>query len=179
MVRYAMVAVAAIPAILATMIAIPMVTQPEIPYSAVNAGDEIEIEYSRHAIEQRTDGIIERMSIRDTEILLIRDDGRMQYVSTQAGAALPEIDGDLDEKSLERLTAMIKETGFITIKLDPFSIRDNATQYTKHSIRITLNGIENQIQWPDQNATDELVPPIVAMVGTELDDVINRVIKYK
>ena len=46
MVKPIVLVIATIPAILAILIAIPLITQSEIPYSASNSNDVIEIEYN-------------------------------------------------------------------------------------------------------------------------------------
>ena len=48
------------------------------------------------------------------------------------------------KKNLTKLTALIKETGFIAIPSESFPIKDNATDYQKSNVKITLNGRENQ-----------------------------------
>ena len=47
---------AAIPAIMAILIAIPLLTQPEIPFSAANPNDKIEIEYTKHQLKKISHG---------------------------------------------------------------------------------------------------------------------------
>ena len=42
-------------------------------------------------------------------------------------------------------------------------------------MKITLNGKTTQIFWPEQNATDQLIPPIITYVETELDSIINEI----
>ena len=80
-----------------------------------------------------------------------------------------------DEK-LQKLTALIKETGFMSIPKESFPILDDVTDYTKSTIRITLNGNQAQIFWPEQDATDRLIPPIITMLESELDEIIRQII---
>ena len=51
---------------------------------------------------------------------------------------------------------------------------DNATEYQKSNVKITLNGHVNQIHWPQQNVTEDFIPPIITMVETELDLIISE-----
>ena len=50
MVKPIVLVIAAIPAIIAILIAIPLITKSDIPYSAANPNDVIEIEYTKHQL---------------------------------------------------------------------------------------------------------------------------------
>ena len=58
---------------------------------------------------------------------------------------------------------------------ESFPIMDNATEYQKSNVKVTLNGHVNQIHWPEQNATSGFVPPIITMVESELDQIISEI----
>ena len=178
MVRPVILAVGAIPVIMALLIAVPLLTRPEIPSSAANPDDEIEIEYTRHHLKTVSFGVTERTVAQKTEILLIRDDGSLRYKVTSDGTVHPDVLGSLDASDAKRLTAMIKETGFITIPSESFPILD-VDEYRKSTLMITLNGRTNQIHWPEQNATEKFIAPIVTMVQDELDMIIRDLNRYK
>ena len=72
---------------------------------------------------------------------------------------------------------MIKETGFISIPSESFSILENVTEYQKSNVKVTLNGRTNQIHWPEQNATAQFIPPIITMVEYELDRIMAEISK--
>ena len=61
----------AIPVIAAILLAVPLVTKNEIPVSAANSFDKIEIEYTKHQLKKISNGIAERTGSQKTEILLI------------------------------------------------------------------------------------------------------------
>jgi hypothetical protein len=44
--------------------------------------------------------------------------------------------------------------------------------YTKFTIKITLNDERIQIFWPEQDATEKFIPPIVTMLESELEEII-------
>ena len=75
MVKPIMIAIGAIPAIIAILIAIPLLTQPEIPFSAANPNDKIEIEYTKHQLKKISYGVTERVGAEKTEIFSIKNDG--------------------------------------------------------------------------------------------------------
>ena len=175
MVKPIVIAVAAIPAIMASLIAIPLLTQPEIPFSAANPNDQIEIEYTKHQLKKVSFGVTERVGAQKTEILLIKDNGDLRYTLTEDGVPSPDIRNQIDEDKFKKLTAMIKETGFIAIPSESFPIRDDVDEYQKSTLKITLNGVTTQINWPEQNATDKFVPPIITMVELELNQIIDDI----
>jgi len=76
---------------------------------------------------------------------------------------------------MEKISALIKETGFMSIPDQSFPILEEVTEYTKSTIKVTLNGKTSQIFWPNQNATDMLIPPIITMVESEMEQIINQI----
>ena len=165
----------AIPVIAAILLALPLVTKNEIPMSAANSFDKIEIEYTKHQLKKISNGIAERTGSQKTEILLIKNDGEIKYTITEKGYPQPEIESKIDEKTLNKIKALIKETGFIAIESNSFSILEDVKDYQKSSVKITLNGRVNQIHWPESNATSDFIPPIITMVESELDKIMSEI----
>jgi len=175
MVKPIVLVIAAIPAILAILIAIPLITQSEIPYSASNSNDVIEIEYAKYQLKKISFGVTERVGAQKTEILLIKNNGEIKYSVTENSYPKPDVKSFLDEQKLRKLKALIKETGFISIPSESFPIRENVTDFKKSNIKVTLNGRINQINWPEQNATDKFIPPIISMVESQLDNIVEQI----
>jgi len=170
-------ALGAIPVIIALLIMVPLITKNEIPISAANSFDYLEIEYTKHQLKKISSGVVERISAQKTEILYIKNDGTLKYSVTELGYVQPDITSKLDEKKFNKIKAMIKETGFISIPSESFSILENVTEYQKSNVKVTLNGQVNQIYWPEQNATTQSIPPIITMVEYELDQIISKIIE--
>ncbi|MCH8975772.1 MAG: hypothetical protein IH791_04415 [Thaumarchaeota archaeon] len=177
MVKPIIIAVGAIPAILALLIAVPLITKSEIPFSASNPDDVIELEYTKHQLKKISFGVTERLVAQKSEILLVKNDGDLRYTVTEDGITKPDKLSDLDDETMKKLRALIKETGFISIPNESFPIIDDVDEYQKSSLKITLNGVVNQIHWPEQNATEKFVPPIITMVESELDHIIEQLIE--
>ena len=175
MVKPILLVAGAIPAIVALLILFPLITKPDIPFSAANPTDRIEIEYTKHQLTKVSFGITDREAAEKTEILLIKNDGEVKYSVTKEGYPQPEIKSKVSEEKLRKLTALIKETGFIAIPSESFPVMDNVTDYQKSNVKITLNGETNQIHWPDQNATAKFIPPIITMVESQLDQIIEQI----
>ena len=175
MVKALYIALGAIPVIVALLISVPLIMKNEIPTSAANPTDKIEIEYTKHQLKKISYGVTERTGAQKTEILLIKNDGTLKYSVTDQGYLQPDIKSKLDEAKLDKIKALIKETGFIAIPSESFLILENATEYQKSNVKITLNGQVNQIHWPEQNVTSGFIPPIVTMVESELDQIIASI----
>ena len=164
----------AIPVIAAILLALPLVTKNEIPVSASNSFDKLEIEYTKHQLKKITNGIAERTGAEKTEILLIKNDGEIKYTITEKGYPQPDIKSKIDEQQLNKIKALIKETGFISIDPNSFSVFQNVTDFQKSSVKVTLNGRVNQVHWPESSATADFIPPIITMVESELDKVMSE-----
>ncbi len=167
----------AIPVIFALLIMVPMVTMPEIPTSAINPNDTIYIEYTKHDLEVVSFGVTEKTIAKSTEILIIKNDGTAQYNMITEDGNESQIMSSISDEKLRKLTSLIKETGFMSIPKESFPIQEDVTDYTKSTIRVTLNGNQVQIFWPEQSVTDNLIPPIITMIESELDEIIKQIIE--
>ena len=165
----------AIPVIVAILLAVPLITKNEIPISAANSFDKIEIEYTKHQLKKISNGITERIGSQKTEILLIKNNGDTKYTITEKGYPQPDIKSKIDQKKLDKIKALIKETGFIAIEPNSFSVLENVKDYQKFSVKITLNGRVNQIHWLESNSTSDFIPPIITMVESELDKIMSEI----
>ena len=177
MVKRGYIVLGAIPVIVALLISVPLIMRNEIPISAANSFDTIEIEYTKHQLKKVSFGITERVGAQKTEILLIKNNGELKYSVTNQGYLQPDIKSKLDEAKLNKLRALIKETGFIAIPSESFPIFENATEYQKSNVKVTLNGRVNQIHWPQQDVTAGFIPPIIIMVESELNSIIAEISK--
>jgi len=168
-------ALGAIPVIVALLISVPLITKNEIPITAANSFDVIEIEYTKHQLKKISFGVTERLTAQKTEILYINNNGDIKYSVTELGYLQSEIRSKLDEKKFDKIKALIKETGFIAIPSESFLILENVTEFQKSNVKVILNGRTNQIHWPEQNATAQFIPPLITMVEVELDQIISKI----
>ena len=175
MAKKIMFALGAIPVIVALLISVPLITKNEIPVSAANSLDRLDIEYTKHQLTTVDYGVTERIGSQKTEILLIKNDGELKYSITEQGYLQPDVRSQLDEKTLNKIKALIKETGFMQIPVESFPIMENVTEYQKSNVKITLNGRNQEIHWPEQNATSGFIPPIITMVEAELDAIMSDI----
>ena len=159
----------AIPIILAIILVIPLVTAPEIANIAIDPLDESEIEFTTHQLRNISPGITDRLTAEQTEIIVIRNDGTVTYSITKDGKASPQKTIKIENSQRIKLVAMIKETGFLSIPFESFSIKDGIETYEKFGLKITLNEDTNQLYWPESDATEQMIPPIITMVQEELE----------
>ena len=169
MVKPILIVGGAIPIILAIIIVIPLVTAPEIARTAIDPSDESEIEFTTHQLRNISPGITDRITSDQTEIIVIKNDGTVPYSITKDGKVSPPKTIKIDNSQRMKLVAMIKETGFLSIPFESFSIKDGIESYQKFGLKITLNENTNQLYWPEPDATEQMIPPIITMVQEELE----------
>ena len=175
MVKSVYLVLGAVPVIVALLLVTPLLLKNEIPTSASNYTDNVEIEYTKHQLKKISYGVTERTGAQKTEILYIKNDGELKYSVTENGYLKPDVRSQLDEAKLNKIKALIKETGFIAIPSESFPVMENVTEYQKSNVKVTLNGKVNQIHWPQQNATEGFIPPIITMVESELDQIMSEI----
>ena len=177
MVRISLIIVGAIPVIFAILFAVSLITHQEIPTTAVVQDDKITIEYTKHQLKLVSFGVSESTGSQYTEILTIKNDGEIKYSVVEEGYQKPDKKSTINKDKLKKLTALIKETGFMEIPTESFPVRNGVDDYQKSTIKVTLNGQIRQIYWVEQNATDKFIPPIISMIELELDQIINQLIE--
>jgi len=175
MVKPVVLVVAAIPVILAILIVIPMLTMEEIPTSAINSNDKIGIEFTKHDLRIVSFGVTEKTIADSTQVLTIDNDGLVQYTEIKDSVNKSQFTSSISNEQLQKLSAMIKETGFMSIPKESFPIKADVESYTKFTVKITLNDAKIQIFWPEQDATEKFIPPIVTAVESELVDIISKI----
>ena len=175
MVKPILLLAGAIPVILAVLLIIPLVTYPEIPIIAVDPDDNVQIEFTKHELIKSSFGVTERFGAKQTEIISIENDGSLRYSLIDNGVPIPEKKSLIDKTTKMKLSAMIKETGFLAIPTDSFSIRDDINEFVKYGVKITYNGKVSQLYWPEQDATKEFIPPMITMIQEELENIMNEI----
>jgi len=177
MVKPVVLVVASIPVILAILIVIPMITMEEIPTSAINSNDKIGIEFTKYDLRIVSFGVTEKTIADRTQVLIIENDGTVQFTEIKEGSNQSQFTSSISSEQLQKITAMIKETGFMSIPKESFPIKDDVESYTKFTVKITLNDARTQIFWPEQDATEKFIPPIITAVESELEGIISKIIE--
>ena len=175
MVKPIILAIGAIPVIFAILIVVPMLTMEEIPTSAINSNDKIHVEFTKHELRMVSFGVTDKTVADSTQVLTIDNDGLVQYTEINDGVNQSLVKSSISEAQLQKLTALIKETGFMSIPKESFPVKDDVESYTKFTIKITLNDAKTQIFWPEQDATEKFILPIITMLESELEEIINGI----
>ena len=100
MVKPIIVGVAAIPVILAILIVIPMVTMEKIPTSAINPNDNVHIEFTKHDLRLVSFGVTEKSVADMTQVLIIENDGSVQYTEVKDGVNQSLVKSSISDLSL-------------------------------------------------------------------------------
>lgn len=161
----------------ALFIIVPTLLRPEIPNVAVNSDDVISIEYSKQHLKKISFGLTQNIGAETTEILTISNDGQAIYSLTKDGYSEPDKKYHLSKEDVTKLTALVKETGFMEIPQTTFPVKSDINEYDKFGLQVTLNGKSVNIQWPDQNSTQEFIPPLLNQVQDSLDAIIAELVQ--
>ncbi len=177
MVRPIIILLGAIPVLAALFIVVPILLRPEIPNVAVNSDDVISIEYSKQHLKKISFGLTQSIGADTTEVLSIANDGQTTYSLTKNGYSEPDKKYQLSKDEVKRLTALIKETGFMQIPETSYPVKNDLNEYEKFGLQVTLDGKSINLQWPDQNSTQEFIPPLINEVQNSMDAIIAEIIK--
>jgi len=177
LVRPIIILLGAIPVLAALFIIVPTLLRPEITNVAVNSDDVISIEYSKQHLKKISFGLTQSIGADTAEVLTIANDGQTTYSLTKNGYSEPDVKYTLSKDEIKRLTALIKETGFMEIPQTSYQVKSDVNEYEKYGLQVTLDGKSINIQWPDQNSTQEFVPPLINEVQNSMDAVIAEIIK--
>ena len=100
MVKPIILAIGAIPVILAILIVIPMVTMEEIPTSAINPNDKIQIEFTKHDLRIVSFGVTDKTIADNTLVLTIENDGTVQYTEIMGDVNKSQITSSISNEQL-------------------------------------------------------------------------------
>ncbi|MDE1811919.1 MAG: hypothetical protein KGH86_07320 [Thaumarchaeota archaeon] len=177
MVRPIIIILGAIPVLAALFIVVPTLLRPEIPNVAVNSDDVISIQYTKEHLKKISFGLTQSIGADTAEVLSISNDGQTIYSLTKNGYSEPDKQYQISKDEVKRLTALIKETGFMDIPTTSYAVKSDLNEYEKYEMQVTLDGKSITVQWPDQNSTQEFIPPLITQVQNNMDSVITEITK--
>lgn len=167
----------AIPVLAALFIVVPQLLRPEIPSVAVNPEDMMTLEYTKEHLKKISFGLTQSIGADTAEVLTIQNDGSTIYSLTKNGNSEPDVKYQLTSDELKQLKSFIKETGFMDIPDTDYQIKPDLNEYEEYGLQATLNGKTVNLHWPDQNSSQQFIPPIITQVQSNLDDIIGEIIK--
>ncbi len=172
--RTAMIVAGAIPVAVAILIAVPLLTVERVPATTLLPNDMIDIEHTMRHITT-VPGVIERERALESRVLRIDASGDAKLlVATADGTS--EHGAQLGADTLQRLRALIKETGFMSITPSSFVSEILPAEYELHTLRVGLNGDERTVRWSEHDSPDSLVPPLILAVREELGKIAGMLV---
>jgi len=177
MARPIIIILGAIPVLAAIFIVVPQLLRPEVPSVAVNPQDVITLEYSKEHLKKVSFGLTQNIGADTAEVLTIQNDGSAIYSLTKNGYTEPDVKYQLSTEELKQIKALIKETGFMDIPDTNYQVKPDLNEYEKYTLEVIFNGKKVDFQWPDQNSSQQFVPPIITQVQSNLDNITSEIIK--
>ncbi|MDE1762967.1 MAG: hypothetical protein KGH88_01830 [Thaumarchaeota archaeon] len=175
MVKPIVLILAAIPILAAIFIVVPQLTRPEIQSAVVNSEDVMAIQYTKEHLQKISFGMTQSIGADTAEVLTIQSDGSATYSLTKNGYSNPDVKYQLSKDEFTKLESLIKTTGFVGIPDTVYQVKPDAANYEKYGLHVTLDGKTVNLQWADQNASQDFIPPIITQVQSSLDDIVSEI----
>ena len=152
----------------AAAFAFALVTSTAVPPTTLVPDDEIEFEYAERKVAAVA-GAVERERVIESRVLEI-DGGGLARLLVARGLEVSDSELQVDDGSLHRLRALVKETGFMEITPASFLAEERPPEYDLYTLGVRLNGVQKDVRWTS-NSTENFVPPLVVAIQHELDAV--------
>jgi len=157
---------AAIPIIIALIIAIPKISPGDQPTNSTPA--QMRIQFAVEEMKRVSFGVTETIGAKKSETLIINNDGTALYNVDVEGEKGSQTRFQVAVQELKRIRAIIAETGFMQISKEQFGPRDNATEFTRYTLTASLDGSAKTIQWVDESSSKDSVPALLTMLRDTL-----------
>lgn len=161
--KKALIAAAVIPIIIALAIAIPKISPGT--QTGTSAPSEMRIQFVAEDMKRVSFGVTETIGAKKSETLIINNDGSALYNVNVEGEKGSQSRFQVDALQLKRIKALLLETGFMQIPNERFDARENATEFTRYTLTVNLNGSTKTIEWVDEPSAKDFVPALLYMIG--------------
>lgn len=167
-----LIAAAVIPIIIALAIAIPKLS-PSGDQTATSASP-LRIEYIKEDMKRISYGVTERTGALKSETLLIDEKGQAYYNLNIEGEKGSQTKFQVSQQDMKRLKAIITDTGFMFIPKSEFAIKEDANEFTRYTLKITLDNQVKTVQWVNEDASQDFVPPLLIMLSDTLTKIVEE-----
>lgn len=167
-----LIGAAVIPIIIALVIAIPKIS-PGGDQTATSASS-IRIEFVKEDIKRISYGVTERAGALKSETLLIDEKGQAFYNVNVEGEKGEQRRFQLGSQDVKRLKSLIADTGFMQIPKSDFAVKDAASEFTKYTLKVTLDNQTKTVQWVNESASEDFVPPLLTMLSDTLAQIVEE-----
>jgi len=159
-----LIAAAVIPILVALAIAIPKIS----PGGEQTTTAQMRIQFVKEDMKRVSFGVTETIGAQKSETLIINNDGTAFYNVNMEGEKGSQTRFQVGAQELKRVKALITETGFMQLPKEQFNARDNATEFTRYTLAVSLNGSTKTVQWVDESSSKDFVPALLTKLGDTL-----------
>lgn len=163
---------AAIPIVIAMIIAIPKIS-PGSEQAAVSAATQLRIEFMKEDMKRVIFGVTETIGAQKSEKLIVNNNGDAIYNLSIEGEKGSQTRFKVSLLEVKRLRSLIVDTGFMQIPKSEFGVKDDATEFTRYTLTVSLDSNTKSIQWFNEEASKEFVPALLVMLADEMQKIIK------
>ena len=164
--KKALIAAAVIPIIIALVIAIPKISPGG--QTVTSEPSQMRIHFVTENMKRISFGVTETIGAQKSETLIISNDGSALYNVNVEGGKGSQTKFQVDASELKRIKALVVETGFMQIPKEKFDARENATEFTRYTLTVSLNGGAKTVKWVDESSSKDFVPALLYMLRDTL-----------
>ncbi len=172
--KKALLAVAAIPIIVALAIAISKISSGDQASSTASTSARISIQFVKQDMKRVSFGVTETVAAQKSETLIISNDGTTLYDIEAEGEKGSQTKFQVDTQELKEIKALVSETGFMQIPKEEFNARDNVTEFTRYTLTVNLDSSTKTVRWVDESSSKDFVPALLVNLGDTLLKIINE-----
>ncbi|MEM2760752.1 MAG: hypothetical protein QXU32_03195 [Nitrososphaerales archaeon] len=167
-----LIAAAIIPIIIALAIAIPKLSPSG--GQTTTTPSLLRIEFSKEDMKRISYGVTERIGALKSERLTIDEKGQAFYNINTEGEKGSQTRFQVNSQDLKRLKALIIDTGFMQIPKSEFAVKDDANEFTKYTLKVSLDGHTKTVNWVDESASQDFVPPLVLRLSDTIRAIVDK-----
>ncbi|MFQ5940170.1 MAG: hypothetical protein ACE5KA_00515 [Nitrososphaerales archaeon] len=168
-----LIGAAIIPIIIALAIAVPKMYPNGDQPSSTNAS-LLRIEFIKEDMKRVSHVVTERAGALRSETLIIDEKRQAFYDVKVEGEKGFQTRFQVNLQDMKRLKALITDTGFMQIPKSEFVPTDDAQEFTRYTLKVTLDNQAKTIQWVDESSSKDFVPPLLVMLSDTLAKIIEN-----
>jgi len=164
---------AVIPIIIALVIAIPKIS-PDGDQTSTSTALFIRIEFIKEDMKRLSYGVTERTGALKSESLIIDEKGQAFYDVKVEGEKGSQTRFQVNSQDMKRLKALITDTGFMQIPKSEFTIKDDASEFVRYTLKVNLDNQMKTVQWVEESASEDFVPPLLTMLSDNITEIVKN-----
>mgnify|MGYP004144857101 CR=1 FL=1 len=168
-----LIGITIIPIIIMLVIAIPKIS-PGGEQISTNTISVMRVEFIKEDIKRVSYGVTERAGAIKSEILVIDEKGKAFYDLKVDGEKGVDIRFKVSSQDIKRLKGLITDTGFMHIPKSEFAVKNNKSEFTRYKLNVSLDNQAKTVQWVDQSASKDFVPPLLTMMSDAITKIIEN-----